>query len=146
MEAVALAIAFALGLAFRQMRLPSLIGYLIAGFALQANGFQSSERLENVAHLGVLLLLFSVGLKLRLLRPILHRVMDFIGHDELFVLYGLLLALVVGGWGFEAINLSPELGALLVGALMAGHPRAVEMSSALWGLKEVFLIGFFLQI
>lgn len=250
--AIALAFAFVLGLLVRQLRLPSLVGYLLAGFALQAFGIRSGEALEQVAHLGVLLLLFSVGLKLRLksllmpaawatgmlhlaitavllggvlhvltgqswqtalllaavlgisstvlaakgleerrelrafhgrvaigilviqdlvaigliafaeartpspwllallvlplLRPVLHRLMDFIGHDELLILYGLVLALVVGGWGFERVGLSGELGALLVGTLIAGHPRAVEMSSALWSLKEVFLIGFFLTI
>jgi predicted Kef-type K+ transport protein len=252
MEAIALAFAFFLGLAFRQLRLPPLVGYLLAGFALQLLGVESGLYLEQLAHLGVLLLLFTVGLKLRLksllmpaawgggllhlaitalllggvlhllagldwqaalllaavlgisstvlaakileekrelrafhgrvaigiliiqdlvaiglialaesrppspwmllllalplARPLLHRMMDFIGHDELFVLYGLLLALVVGGIGFQMMGLSGELGALLVGTLLAGHVRAVEMSSALWSLKEVFLIGFFLQI
>ncbi|MGH8457918.1 MAG: cation:proton antiporter [Nevskiales bacterium] len=231
MEAVALAFAFFLGLGFRQLRLPPLVGYLLAGFALQSLGVESGARLEQLAHFGVLLLLFTVGLKLRLksllmpaawgsgllhlamtavllggvlhvlvglawqsalllaavlgisstvlaakileekretrafhgrvaigiliiqdlvaigligfaearapspwlltllvlplTRPLLHRMMDFIGHDELFILYGLLLALVVGGLGFEAMGLSGELGALVVGTLLDGHVRAV---------------------
>ncbi len=62
------------------------------------------------------------------------------------VLLGLLLALVVGGYGFETLGLSSELGALAFGAMLAKHPRAGELSSALWSIKEVFLIGFFLQI
>jgi len=52
----------------------------------------------------------------------------------------------VGGAGFESVGLSPELGALVMGAVIATHRRAMELSNALWGLKEVFLIGFFLQI
>ena len=77
-------------------------------------------------------------LGLPLLRPLVARVLDWSGHDELLVLYGLALALVVGGLGFERLGLSAELGALLLGALLAGHPRAVELAKSLWSLKEVF--------
>ncbi|WP_028239740.1 cation:proton antiporter family protein [Stutzerimonas azotifigens] len=85
-------------------------------------------------------------LLLPLLRPVLFRLLDASGHEELMVLLGLLLALVVGGYGFETLGLSSELGALAFGAMLAKHPRAGELSSALWSIKEVFLIGFFLQI
>ena len=81
-----------------------------------------------------------------LLRPLIYKVLDISGHDELLVLLGLLLALVVGGHGFESVGLSSELGALAFGALLAGHKRAGELSQALWSIKEVFLVGFFLQI
>ena len=81
-----------------------------------------------------------------LLRPLIHRLLELSGHDELLVLYGLVLALVVGGASFEHVGLSSELGALLLGVLLADHKRASEMSNALWSLKEVFLVGFFLQI
>lgn len=245
-------LAFVLGLTVRHLGLPPLVGYLIAGFGLSAYGFESNQTLEHIAHAGVLLLLFSVGLKLRikslfksevlagsllhmavsialigvmlyfvsdisvqtailigialsfsstvvaakvlegkkelrafhgrvaigilimqdlvavailsasgghapslwallvlalpLLRPLIHRLLEMSGHDELLILYGLLLALVVGGAGFELVGLSSELGALLLGAVLANHKRASELSNALWGLKEVFLVGFFLQI
>ncbi|UDL05700.1 cation:proton antiporter family protein [Marinobacter sp. CA1] len=83
---------------------------------------------------------------LPLLRPLLYRLLDASGHDELLVLLGLLLALVLGGLGFEAVGLSSELGALVFGAMLANHPRAVELSKSLWSVKEMFLVGFFLQI
>lgn len=83
---------------------------------------------------------------LPLLRPLLFRLLDASGHDELLVLLGLLLALVLGGLGFEAMGLSSELGALVFGAILANHPRAQELSKSLWSVKEVFLVGFFLQI
>lgn len=83
---------------------------------------------------------------LPLLRPLLFRLLDASGHEELMVLLGLLLALVVGGYGFESLGLSSELGALAFGALLAKHKRAVELSNSLWSIKEVFLVGFFLQI
>ena len=78
-----------------------------------------------------------------LLKPVLHKVLDLTGHDELLVLFGLLLALVVGAGSFQLVGFSSELGALIIGVLIAGHPRATELSNSLWGLKEVMLIGFF---
>ena len=244
--------AFVLGLVARHAGLPPLVGYLVVGFGLSAYGVEADPILDHVAHAGVLLLLFSVGLKLRLsslvraevlagsvlhmaingvfmallfyfvagvkletafmlavalsfsstvvaakilegkkelrafhgrtaigilimqdlvavaflslagaqapsigalallliplLRPLIHRLLELSGHDELLVLYGLVLALVVGGASFEHFGLSSELGALLLGVLLADHKRATEMSDALWSLKEVFLVGFFLQI
>ena len=83
---------------------------------------------------------------LPLCKPILYKLLDLSGHEELMVLLGLLLALVVGGAGFETLGLSSELGALAFGAMLAGHKRAGELSQSLWSLKEIFLVGFFLQI
>ena len=83
---------------------------------------------------------------LPLLRPILHKLLDFTGHDELLVLMGMMLALVLGGMGFQAMGLSSEIGALVMGLMLSSHPRAKELSESLWGLKEIFLVGFFLQI
>ncbi len=246
-----LGLAWLCGLGVRQLGLPPLVGYLGAGFVLQALGAQPGPVLPQLAHAGVLLLLFGVGLKLRLktllrpevwagallhmlifaallgaalgagglpattawllaaslafsstvvaakvlegkrelrafhgrvaigilivqdlvavvllsslgdhrpspwalallglplLQPLAGRLLEFSGHDELLVLFGLVLALLLGGGGFEHLGLSAELGALLLGALLAGHGRATELADALWGLKEVLLVGFFLQI
>ncbi len=85
-------------------------------------------------------------LGLPLLRPVMHWLLNLSGHDELMVLMGMLLALVIGGMGFEVVGISPEIGALLMGVMLSNHPRAAEMSESLWSLKEVFLVGFFLQI
>ncbi|PLW83820.1 sodium:proton exchanger [Kineobactrum sediminis] len=83
---------------------------------------------------------------LPLLRPAIYWLLDFAGHDELLVLMGMMLALVVGGMGFEAMGLSSEIGALLMGVLLSNHRRAVELAESLWSLREIFLVGFFLQI
>lgn len=257
-EAVWIVFAFSLGIGMRLIGLPPLIGYLAAGFSIAASAefldltVDSTSALQHIAHLGVLLLLFTVGLKLKvkslvrpevmgggllhffistlifapafflfldvswytaimlaialsfsstvlaakvldgkrelrafhgrvaigilviqdlialcvmsiasgqtpsmwalvvfgmpLLRPLIYRLVDYSGHEELLVLLGLLLALVVGGFGFEQVGLSSELGALAFGALLANHPRSSELSKALWSIKEIFLVGFFLQI
>ena len=50
--------------------------------------------------------------------------------------------LLVGGLGFEHLGLSSELGALLLGVLLASHSRRPGDSKALWSLKEVLLVGF----
>ena len=242
MEALWVAAAFALGLLANRLGLPPLVGYLGAGFGLHALGFRETEFLAHAAEMGVLLLLFSVGLKLRLkdllearvlgvgsihlllfsllalplvktfplavalafsstvlvaklledkkelttyhgrlaigililqdlvavglltlygaqqvtpwatlllLLPLLRLgVVWFLeksGHDELLILYGLGLALL-GGESFRQVGLSPELGALLMGALLSGHPKGAEMAKAIWSLKEAFLVAFFLEI
>lgn len=256
LEAAAIGLAFVFGLLVRGFGLPPLVGFLIAGFALNYLGAQfdflpefTGDVLHYVAHWGVLLLLFTVGLKLKvgqitqthvlaggllhflisvaifgvglivlmelpwstavllgsalafsstvlaakileskreltsfhgrsaigiliiqdllallvlslwggqspsiyaglvlllpLLRPLLHWLLDVSGHDELLVLMGMVLALVLGGVGFSLVGLSSELGALAMGMLLANHSRASEVSESLWGLKELFLVGFF---
>lgn len=250
MELLWVGAAYALGLLANRFGLPPLVGYLGAGFVLWALGYQNSNLLGEIADIGVLLLLFTVGLKLRfaslvrlevlgvggihlvlfalllglitlllglgnnaalfvgvglafsstvlavkllddrkelstfhgrvavgilvlqdlvavgllayagvknptpwallllalpLLRPIVGWILEKSGHDELLLLYGLGLAL--GGAGLaKSLGVSPELGALLIGAALAGHSQTSELSRTLWGLKEAFLVAFFLQI
>ena len=257
-ELFAITAAFVFGLGARQVGLPPLVGFLAAGFAINAAGpglgmpAVTGPVLEHLAELGVLLLLFTVGLKLKLrqigephvvggallhfalsvaifapiarllftddwtlavlvgiavafsstvlaakmleakrelgnfhgrtaigilivqdiialvvlaafsgkvpgpwallifaaplLRPVLHKLLDLAGHDEVLVLTGMALALVLGGYGFEWIGLKGEIGALVMGLLLSNHPRAAELSESLWSLKEIFLVGFFLSI
>ncbi|MDX1653703.1 MAG: cation:proton antiporter family protein [Candidatus Competibacteraceae bacterium] len=252
MQVLWIAFAFIAGLAVRPLGLPPMVGYLAAGFLLNAFGFAGEgELLEGVAHLGVLLLMFSIGLKLHLknvlrpevwgsalvhltitaalitpglvwltgltwgtagvlavtlgfsstvmaakvleakqelrafhgrvaigiliiqdlvavallslsgghvpspwallllaaplAQPLLVKLVERSGHDELLLMCGLFLAVAVGG-GFEALGLSSELGALVAGAMLASHPKSHELSHQLWSIKELLLVGFFLQI
>jgi hypothetical protein len=75
-----------------------------------------------------------------------HRLLYWSGHGELIVVFGLMMTLVVGGAVFTIVGLSPELGALLMGIVLASHPGANELSYRLWSLKEVLLVGFFVSI
>jgi predicted Kef-type K+ transport protein len=77
----------------------------------------------------------------RVLRGLLAR----IGHGELLVLYGFLLALS-GAEIFEFAGLKGDLGALVLGVLMASHVKAEELAKAMLSFKDLFLIGFFLSI
>jgi predicted Kef-type K+ transport protein len=244
--------AFGFGLAARQVGLPPLVGFLAAGFLLHGLGVEADPAIAELGEIGVWLLLFTVGLKLRFkslvrpevwatalihlavagsiaawlarsqtalpwasaallgtafalsstvlaalimepkkelrafhgrvaigilivqdlvavsllaagsgrppspyaalllllpfAKPLLDRLISITGHGELFVLLGVLLAVAAGGYGFELLGLSPELGSLLLGTLLATHPRAAEVGETLWGMKELFLVGFFLSI
>ena len=64
MEFLFLLIAFIFGLGFRFIGLPPLIGYLIAGFILNAWGFENNDSLTQIADLGITIMLFTIGLKL----------------------------------------------------------------------------------
>lgn len=83
---------------------------------------------------------------LLLLRPLLYKVMDRVDHGEMLILAGFFIAVVTGATGFALVGLKPDLGALTLGVLMAKHPRASELSKSLYGFKDIFLVGFFLQI
>lgn len=66
MDALLLAIAFVFGLIAQQLKLPPLVGFLISGFVLQAMGKTGGPMLDSMANVGVTLMLFSIGVKLRL--------------------------------------------------------------------------------
>ncbi|MDQ3396598.1 MAG: cation:proton antiporter [Deinococcota bacterium] len=82
---------------------------------------------------------------LPLLRPALLRILDWGRHEELHLLYGLLLAL--GGASlFTAVGLSQELGAFVAGILLSGSAQVDEIAERMWSLREGFLVAFFLDI
>lgn len=80
------------------------------------------------------------------LRPVIHQIMQRVRHGELLVLFGLALALSLGVALFSALGVKPDLGALIVGVLAGGHPKAKELASSLLSLKDLLLVGFFLSI
>ena len=60
-----IAIAFICGFLVRLIRLPPLIGFLAAGFLLNILGAEGGSFLNATADLGITLLLFTIGLKLK---------------------------------------------------------------------------------
>ncbi len=259
MHVVPLGVAFLLGLAAKAANLPPLMGFLAAGFILGALGMHDTPMLEEIADLGVTLLLFTIGLKLHVkdlaapvvwltasvhmlvttlivalllsalaltglsfftafdtntalligfalsfsstvfavkvfegraemgaihgriaigllivqdifavvfiaisagkvpsiwafllfalipLRPVLFRLLEAVGHGELLVLMGWLLPLAGAGL-FELVGIKADLGALVLGILLAGHAKTNELAKSLLSFKDLFLIGFFLSI
>ena len=65
MDPIWIIVAFVFGFAVKQIGLPPLVGFLLAGFALNIMGVEGSETLDRFADFGVYLLLFSIGLKLK---------------------------------------------------------------------------------
>jgi len=250
MDIIWVGVAFLFGFAVARVHLPPLVGYLIAGLALAAYGYEPGSMLKEISHYGVIFLLFTVGLHIRLknilrydilgiglthlaistaiftpiclyfgydlqaaiiisitlgfsstvltaknlerrnelgalygraaigiliiqdlvaigiiaytgggvpsiwglsvlalplTRPILIKLLGIIKEDELWMLFGLALA-IGGATLFEFFNLSGELGALAAGMLLAADERADEIGKKMWGIKEAFLVGFFLEI
>jgi glutathione-regulated potassium-efflux system ancillary protein KefC len=261
MDPIWISIAFILGFIVRNIGLPPLIGYLIAGFVLNYFGAESGDLLQSISDIGISLLLFTIGLKLKfktllkpeiwggasvqmfattlsifagvmilsyagvslfadlnvaasltiafamsfsstvfamkvleqegettslhgtisigvlimqdlfavlflvfaagkipniyalgiplvllVLKPLVSFMLKKAGHGEVLILFGFFLALVVGGELFNFVGLKSDLGALVAGMIIAGHPKSSELSDTLVGFKDVLLIGFFLNI
>jgi glutathione-regulated potassium-efflux system ancillary protein KefC len=261
MDPIWITIAFLLGFGARQIGLPPLVGFLVAGFVLNGIGIEGGETLDIIADLGVTLLLFSIGLKLQIrsllepkiwatgtihmlitvilfgavifglsltgtslfgsldfklslliafalsfsstvfavkvleekgemaalhgrvsigiliiqdivavifltfsmgkipsfwalpllallpvIRYLLKALLSRCGHGEVLILAGMFIGLVVGAAAFDMVGLKADLGALIVGMLIADHPKASELAKSLLGFKEIFLVGFFLNI
>jgi len=64
MDLIWIVAAFGCGYLAKLIKLPPLVGYLAAGFALHALGIKPDSSLEIIASFGVTLLLFTIGLKL----------------------------------------------------------------------------------
>ncbi len=79
------------------------------------------------------------------LRPLLMVLLQRVGHGELMALYGFLLALG-GAQLFELVGLKGDLGALVLGVLIASHAKADEMAKTMLGFKDFFLLAFFLSV
>jgi glutathione-regulated potassium-efflux system ancillary protein KefC len=259
MDFVWILVAFLFGFLMKQLGMPPLVGYLLAGFGLNASGMTPAASLQGLADLGITLMLFTIGLKLNVksllhkevwatslahtglwmilvvavvslaawvgistwlelplitqllvgfalsfsstvcvikmleeaselkarhgklavgilviqdlvaviflvistgkvpsvlalglvalwfLKPLLFRLVSKAGHGELLPLMGFFLALG-GAELFMLVHMKGDLGALLMGVLLASHPKSSELYKSLMGFKDLFLIGFFLNI
>ncbi len=86
-------------------------------------------------------------LGLPILIPLSRRFLPLLGHGELLLLGGVIFAMGAAEL-FEALSLKGGLGAIVAGMLI-GHgnrTKADELYKQLSGLKNLLLIGFFLQI
>lgn len=78
-------------------------------------------------------------------RPVILKMIKHVGRGELLVIAGFILAM--GGASlFELVNLKADLGALVMGMILARRERSSEMAASLLAFKDLFLIGFFLSI
>lgn len=126
-------IALACGFAMVRLRQPAIVGYIFAGVVMGPHGFgliHSAEGIDFFAELGLLLLLFIVGLELSLQSfKQVYKVALFCAALQSLV--AIALTWIIGGllgWGFEA--------SLLLGFVLA-------LSSTAVGIKMLQDIGEF---
>ena len=158
-EILALAAAFLSGLGARQFGLPPLVGYLITGFLLYSLGMESTPSLDLFAELGVTLLLFSIGLKLRLRNLLMPQIWAVASlHMGLTVVFLTAVLLLVGVAGLSTFSdLSPGSIAVIAFALSFSSTvfavKVLEESgemSALYGriaigvliVQDIAAVGF----
>ncbi|MCX2962661.1 cation:proton antiporter family protein [Gordonia sp. Z-3] len=80
------------------------------------------------------------------LTQVLRKIWGRLGHGEMQSLFGIVMALVPGYAWFTAVGLKGDLGALIVGVLLASHPASSELARSLFHLKELLLVAFFVSI
>lgn len=78
-------------------------------------------------------------------RPLFGYLLRASGHDEVLILAGIILTFV-GGSLFETVGMKADLGALVFGMLLSGDKKAAELAKSMISFKDIFLIGFFLNI
>lgn len=82
---------------------------------------------------------------LPLFRPIAHRLLNLTHSGDLRLVLGVFFALA-GGQLAKQVGISADIGALLMGITLASHSKTEDIAEKLWGLKEILLVAFFLQI
>jgi predicted Kef-type K+ transport protein len=158
-----LLVAFAFGFLATRAGLPALVGYLVAGFVLYGFGFEATEAIGVIAELGVYLLLFTIGLKLKV---------RFLARPEVWgtATLGLVVAslaiagvmLAVGAIGFPMITDLDAKQALMLGFVFSFSStvfaiKALEQTNDTGSLsgrlavgvliiQDVFAVGFLVLI
>lgn len=84
-------------------------------------------------------------LALPLIRPLAHRLLSATHSDDLRLLLGVFFALS-GSAIANHVGISADIGALLMGITLASHDKTEDIAEKLWGLKEILLVAFFIQI
>lgn len=119
---------------FRRLRLPPVLGYLCVGLMVGPTALDwvnKSDELPDLAELGVVFLLFSLGLEFSLSKMIaLRRVVFGLGSLQVLI-SGLLLGILLMLFG---MSVTP---ALLLGAGLALSSTAI-VSKELGSLGEIF--------
>ena len=112
-----IAIAFICGLAIKTIGLPPMVGFLIAGFLLNIMGAEGGEFLNTMADLGITLLLFTIGLKLKL---------QSLAKPEV--------------WGVATLHMITVIFLITIFILLLSYTNLPLLSEL--DLKSILLIGF----
>jgi CPA2 family monovalent cation:H+ antiporter-2 len=110
---------------FKQLKLSPALGYLVSGAAIGPFGFgvlTSTETTKSIAELGIVFLLFSIGLELTFNRLITMRryVLGFGGLQV--ILTGAAISYIC----FKFFHLDPETS-IIIGSALAMSSTAIVM-------------------
>ena len=128
-DPVWIAVAYLFGFIVWQIGLPPLVGFLLAGFTLNILGASGGEFLNEMADIGVTLLLFTIGLKLhvrQLFRPEIWGVATI--HMVAITLGITAILMLLAGMGIPLLKELNSTSALILGF-------ALSFSSTVFAVK-----------
>ncbi len=117
-------VAVALGLGCMRLRQPPIVGYIIAGVVLGPTGFglvQQSHSIEVLAELGVLLLLFLIGMEISI------RAFVMVLKPASLIAAGQIASALLITWGFGALAGWTFEQTVLLGFIIAVSSTAVTL-------------------
>lgn len=128
-DPVWIAVAYLFGFIVWQVGLPPLIGFLLAGFVLNLAGVSGGEFLNEMADLGVTLLLFTIGLKLNIRQLLRPEVWGVATAHMVSISLGIAASLwLLAGFGIPLLNELTPASSLLLGF-------ALSFSSTVFAVK-----------
>ncbi len=110
---ILLLVSLPINVLFHRLKLPSVIGYLIAGILIGPHGLQligDPESVESLAGIGVVLLLFVIGLEFSVAH-LLRNLAQILGVGSLQIIFTSIPFILLIDWYFELpLNQSIFLG------------------------------------
>ena len=88
----------------------------------------------------------SLPVYLYIIHFVLYRILNEVDHGEMLTIYGMFAALITGALSFHLVGLKPDLGALVIGMMLAEHKRSKELYERMMSYKDFFLVAFFINI
>jgi len=120
-DAIWISVAFVAGYLAKKLHLPPLIGFLATGFVLNLSGFSDGfVAIHAMAELGVMLLLFSIGLKINIKSLLQKEIWATAGiHSVLTtLLFGSLLS-IISTFGLSYFTPITFKTALIIGFVLS---------------------------
>jgi glutathione-regulated potassium-efflux system ancillary protein KefC len=116
------------GLLAHSLRLPPMVGFLLAGFALASLGVEGTPALDALADLGVVLLLFAVGLKFDLRVLVRREVLGVsLAHAAVSIAIASALLAVAGAAGSGLLADTDRAGLALIAVALSFSSTVVAV-------------------
>src|SRR5258708_4357109 len=156
--AIIFAVSLLVILVFHRIKLPALPGFIVAGVVLGPNALglvADAHQVESLAEVGVILLLFTIGIEFSLsrLREMGRQVVAGGGSQvgltvllaTLFVIAVVLIG-TLAALGTAAAGASVALGAVLAGRVISESDYGHQAVAELLPFRDVFISLFFVAV